>query len=175
MSPPSAGQSITATTPVRRVGAWSMACVFLVVLIRVACTHQTADASADAESLRCLALTLYWEARSDRRDGMLAVGWVVLNRLQSADYPKTVCAVVKQGGEHRGCQFSYWCDGNSDTPKPEEAWNLAQQVAHELLTNPPPDPTHGALFYHDVSANPSWAHEFRQTARIGKLVYYRKA
>jgi len=174
-SAPAAGQDTTATTPGGRAWAWSIACVLAVALVCVACTHRTADASPDPESLQCLALTLYWEARSDGRDGMLAVGWVVLNRLRSADYPKTICAVVRQGGEHKGCQFSYWCDGNSDKPNPDEAWHLAQEVAHELLTNPPPDPTHGALYYHDASTVPSWAHEFQQTARIGKHVYYRKA
>jgi spore germination cell wall hydrolase CwlJ-like protein len=106
---------------------------------------------------------------------MLAVGWVVLNRLRSEGYPKTVCAVVRQGGENKGCQFLYWCDGESDAPKPGEAWDNAQQVARDLLTNPPPDPTDGALFYHATDVSPAWAKEFQQTARIGKHIYYRKA
>ena len=79
------------------------------------------DNTSESESLRCLALTVYWESRSEGRDGMLAVGWVVLNRLRGGGYPNTVCAIVRQGGEHKGCQFSYWCDGASDAPKPEEA------------------------------------------------------
>jgi len=132
------------------------------------------DTTEESESLRCLALTVYWESRSDGRDGMMAVGWVVLNRLRSDGYPKTICAIVRQGGPHKGCQFSYWCDGASDAPKPSAAWDAAQQVARDLLTDPPPDPTAGALFYHTVEVAPVWAKQLQQTARIGKHVYYRK-
>jgi spore germination cell wall hydrolase CwlJ-like protein len=105
---------------------------------------------------------------------MLAVGWVVLNRLRDGNYPKTVCAIVRQGGEQKGCQFSFWCDGESDAPKPSEPWDAAQQVARDLLTNPPLDPTRGALFYHAVDVSPAWAKQLRQTVRIGKHIYYRK-
>lgn len=133
------------------------------------------DNTSESQSLRCLALTVYWESRSEGRDGMLAVGWVVLNRLRDGGYPKTVCAIVRQGGEHKGCQFSYWCDGASDAPKPEEAWDAAQEVARDLLTHPPPDPTSGALFYHAADVSPAWAKQLQQTTRIGKHLYYRKA
>ena len=149
-----------------------------VVVVTVGCvcySSRGVSAAPDPESLRCLALTVYWESRSEGRDGMVAVGWVILNRLHSADYPKTVCAVVRQGSEQKGCQFSSWCDGESDTPKAGPPWQLAQDVAHQLLTDPPPDPTHGALFYHAVGVVPPWAHALRQTARIGTHVYYRPA
>jgi spore germination cell wall hydrolase CwlJ-like protein len=105
---------------------------------------------------------------------MLAVGWVVLNRLRSGDFPNTVCAVVRQSGE-KGCQFSYWCGGDSDTPKPGSPSQLAQEVAQELLTDPPPDPTHGALFYHAAGMVPRWAHALQRTVRIGAHIYYRPA
>jgi spore germination cell wall hydrolase CwlJ-like protein len=146
-----------------------------VIVIGVTVATGVSETTDESESLRCLALTMYWESRSDGREGMFAVGWVVLNRLRSAEYPKTVCAVVRQGGEHKGCQFSYWCDGADDAPKPSEAWDAAQQVARVLLTNPPPDPTNGALFYHAASVSPVWAKQLQQTARIGKHIYYRKA
>jgi spore germination cell wall hydrolase CwlJ-like protein len=37
-------------------------------------------AELDANEVRCLALTLYWEARAEGRSAMEAVAWVVLNR-----------------------------------------------------------------------------------------------
>lgn len=40
---------------------------------------------------------MYWEARSEGRPGMEAVGWEVLNRVASAEYPGTVCEVVREG------------------------------------------------------------------------------
>jgi hypothetical protein len=54
-------------------------------------------ATASDQDLRCLALTLYWEAREDGRPGMLAVGWVVLNRRDRAKSPPTICEVVREG------------------------------------------------------------------------------
>jgi hypothetical protein len=35
----------------------------------------------DAEARHCMALAMYWEARGEGREGMLAVGSVVLNRV----------------------------------------------------------------------------------------------
>jgi spore germination cell wall hydrolase CwlJ-like protein len=76
----------------------------------------TTAAAVDAQELRCLALTLYWEARAEKRDAMEAVAWVVLNRRKNPEFPKTICAVVREGGEKPPCQFSYWCDGKAETP-----------------------------------------------------------
>jgi len=68
--------------------------------------------------VRCLALNIYFEARSEGEQGQLAVGHVVMNRVADRHYPSTVCNVVRQGGEKRlhRCQFSWWCDGEPDKP-----------------------------------------------------------
>ena len=122
----------------------------------------------------CLAQALYWEAGIEGREGMIAVAWVVLNRSRSKEFPPgTICGVVKQGRDKPGCQFSYWCDGKSDTPKQDANWALAQQVAREMLTSPPSDPTRGALFYHAVDVRAPWAPERERTAQIGRHIYYR--
>lgn len=120
-----------------------------------------------------MAQTLHWEARAEGRDGMLAVGWVVLNRLADPRFPVTVCEVVRQGGERPGCQFSYWCDGRGDVPRPSASWDLAQAVAVELLEAPPLDPTNGALFYHSTRIAMPWAFAPERTVRIGRHVFYR--
>ena len=122
---------------------------------------------------RCLALNLYWEARGEGRDGMYAVGWTVLNRVNSPKFPSDVCGVIYQGGETPPCQFSWWCDGRSDHPREQRAWVAALSVSDRLLSNPPPDPTGGALFYHNTSIRSPWTHSRRRTARIGRHVFYR--
>ena len=80
------------------------------------------------EDLNCLALNIYFEARSEPLDGKLAVGHVVLNRAADKRYPNKICEVVKQGGEKRRnkCQFSWWCDGRSDRPRDLQAWKESQ-------------------------------------------------
>jgi spore germination cell wall hydrolase CwlJ-like protein len=129
--------------------------------------------AADPGASRCLALTLYWEARSGGRDGMIAVGWVVLNRRNHPEFPNSICEVVRQGGEDPPCQFSYWCDGEPETPQNSELWKLAQQTAAQLLTNPSPDPTGGALYFHSVDIPVPWKVDRERTVRIGDHVFYR--
>ncbi|MBN1238724.1 MAG: cell wall hydrolase [Gammaproteobacteria bacterium] len=130
-------------------------------------------ASLSPEELRCMALSLYWEARSEGEEGMIAVGSVVLNRVASSDFPNSVCAVVFQGGETPPCQFSWWCDGKSDTPREAELWRIAQQVASRLLSNAESDPTGGALFFHSADIDVPWRVPRERTARIRNHVYYR--
>ena len=106
------------------------------------------SASTNEDEHHCLALALYWEARGETDAGMIAVGWTILNRVASPDFPDTPCKVIYQGGEKPPCQFSWWCDGKSDKPRSQKSWVKARLVAADLLTNPPSDPTKGALFYH---------------------------
>jgi N-acetylmuramoyl-L-alanine amidase len=121
----------------------------------------------------CLALAMYWESKGEGEEGMLAVGSVVLNRATSPDFPDDVCAVVTDGGETPPCQFSFWCDGESDQPVEAEPWALARDLALRLTTEPPPDPTGGALYFHGAGVEPDWAPEKEETARIGDHFYYR--
>jgi spore germination cell wall hydrolase CwlJ-like protein len=104
---------------------------------------------------------------------MEAVAWVVLNRRNHPEFPETVCEVVRQGGEQPPCQFSYWCDGEPEAPGNDEAWERARDVAAEMLNNPPPDPTGGALFFHSVEIPRPWKEDRERTARIGRHIFYR--
>ncbi len=42
---------------------------------------------------------MYSESNRSSRDGMIAVGSVVMNRVQSEAYPDTICGVVTQSGQ----------------------------------------------------------------------------
>jgi N-acetylmuramoyl-L-alanine amidase len=123
------------------------------------------------QAQHCVALAMYWEARGEGHRGMLAVGSVVLNRVEDDRFPSSVCGVVYQGGESPPCQFSWWCDGKSDRPTHGELWASSLSIADELLTARPSDPTHGALFFHNTSIRSPWRRD--RTARIGNHVFYR--
>jgi N-acetylmuramoyl-L-alanine amidase len=144
----------------------------LVPLLLVWSTPGPTAAASDDEA-RCLALTLYWEAKSEGAEGMRAVASVVLNRVAHPAFPSSVCAVVTQGGEQPPCQFSWWCDGKSDRPTDPQAWRLAQRLAKAALADPPPDRTRGALFFHNTSIATPWAQKRVRTAQIGRHVFYR--
>jgi spore germination cell wall hydrolase CwlJ-like protein len=102
---------------------------------------------------------------------MLAVGSVVLNRVDDQRFPDSACEVVYQGGETPPCQFSWWCDGRSDRPTDGDQWAVSLALADQLLTARPADPTGGALFFHNTSINPPWRRT--RTAQIANHVFYR--
>ncbi|MDV7338927.1 cell wall hydrolase [Terasakiella sp. A23] len=129
----------------------------------------------ETEQTRCLALNIYWEARSEPLAGQLAVAGVTMNRVADEKFPNNICNVVKQSKSkqrlHR-CQFSWWCDGKKDDPKELTAWRNAQQVARLFLAGIYEDPTQEAKWYHADYVNPDWASRLKRTAKIGRHIFY---
>lgn len=129
------------------------------------------------EDLNCLALNIYFEARSEPLDGKLAVGHVVLNRAADKRFPNKICEVVKQGGakqRHR-CQFSWWCDGRSDRPRDLQAWKESRVLARLVFWGYSEDPTNGALWYHADYVKPIWRHKLDRGPLIGRHQFYLSA
>lgn len=122
----------------------------------------------------CLARAVYFEARSESDLGQLAVAKVILNRVKSPDYPKTICGVVYQGSAVRNsCQFSFACDGLPDDVKSPEAWARAKMIAQRAINNDPAVAMLGtATNYHASYVNPRWAKNMRRLTRIGRHIFY---
>lgn len=55
--------------------------------------------AADSQEgeLSCLAHTVYWEAKTEGRNGMVAVAWLILNRMRDGEYPRSVCGYHAAG------------------------------------------------------------------------------
>ena len=128
----------------------------------------------DWESLRCLALNIYHEARGEPLEGKIAVAHVVLNRAAAPRFPADVCEVIKQGGETRRyrCQFTWWCDGRSDKPRDLAAWRESLLIALLIRRGAAEDPTDGALWYHADTVRPYWANVKTQRTKIGRHIFY---
>ncbi|MDP5083773.1 MAG: cell wall hydrolase [Yoonia sp.] len=56
----------------------------------------SSQSSPPETELDCMARAMYFESNRSSRDGMIAVGSVVMNRVQSDAFPNTVCGVVSQ-------------------------------------------------------------------------------
>ena len=124
---------------------------------------------------RCLSEALYHEARGESTKGLFAVGEVILNRVDSASYPDSVCGVVNQGtGRKFACQFTYTCDGLSDAIGNKAAYQRVGKIARLLMDGAPRALTKGATHYHTKAVNPSWARRFPRTASIGAHLFYRQ-
>ena len=60
-------------------------------------TPPNVDLEYDRQEISCLADNMYWEARNQSTKGLIAVGYVTMNRVADHRYPYTVCEVVEQG------------------------------------------------------------------------------
>ena len=129
-------------------------------------------ASGDAQ-WQCLATALYHEARGETIKGQVAVAEVILNRVDSPAYPRSICSVVQQGNSN-GCQFSFACDGKTDRISERGAWDRAGKIARLMLDGAPRALTAGATHFHTVNVRPLWARQFDRTASIGAHLFYRQ-
>lgn len=139
---------------------------------------QADETGVDAAELECMALNVYWESRGEARLGQEAVAHVTLNRVSAPDFPDSVCEVVKQevvssDEETVFCQFSWWCDGNPDTPADNAVWERARHIAWAAMTGRIEDPTDGALFFHHAQVAPTWIARLHHTTTIGVHLFYR--
>ena len=126
------------------------------------------------KELECLALNIYFEAKGESFDGKLAVAQVTLNRKLHVDWPSNICDVVYQRtfrGRKVTCQFSWYCDGKSDTVVNQEQYYYSMVAAREVLLDGyrNPDLEH-AYFYHAYYVAPGW--RMQVLARIGAHIFY---
>lgn len=124
-------------------------------------------AAGNQSELACLAEALYFEARGEGRHGQAAVAEVILNRMESGRFPRTVCGVVNQRA-----QFSYTIGGKPRI-RNQAAYNRAVEIARAALNGEPRVLTGGATYFHTTAVRPSWSHRFQRTTRIGNHIFYR--
>ena len=160
-------------------------------------TTSTEPNYTHAESVQCLALNVYHEARDQGTAGLFGVTAVVLNRVNDKRFPNTICEVVYQGPtreswktrKHKNlpaderiyypikhkCQFSWYCDGKNDTPHNKEKYQEVLDLVEAILYNELSyvDITDGALFYHADYVTPGWAKTKQRTVEIEDHIFYR--
>lgn len=152
-------------------------------------TTNTTTSSAETElasaaeglpkgDLECLARAIYFEARGEPVSGKVAVGRVILNRVQSKAYPDSICGVVYQNVHMRNrCQFSFACDGQADVIAETSKWEEILVYAKALLVCGSRCATSAGLWasthYHADYVSPSWAGKLARTGRVGRHLFYR--
>tara|TARA_R100001440_G_scaffold69603_1_gene91567 strand:+ start:720 stop:1148 length:429 start_codon:yes stop_codon:yes gene_type:complete len=131
----------------------------------------------------CMALNIYHEAKFQSMLGQVAVGQVVMNRVEDSRFPDNVCDVVTQAVTYKGtdkpvlhkCQFSWYCNGEKDEPKYDsKEWRYAKEYASIVLSGTIVlDVTEGATHYHATYVRPAWAKTKTKTTRIDRHIFYR--
>lgn len=102
--------------------------------------------AAQDHDVALLAKVISAEARGEPYVGQVAVGAVILNRIEHPSFPSTLAGVVYQPGA-----FSCMDDGQIDQPVAESARRAAQEALGGS------DPSGGAIYYFNPStATSSW-------------------
>lgn len=117
-----------------------------------------------SSDLDLLARLIRAEAENQPYNAKVAVGAVVVNRVQSSDWPNTIKDVIyhKSGGYY---QFTPVVNGTIN----KSATDIDRKAAYEALHGV--DPTNGAMFYFDDSATNQWLWSKTLAARIDRMVF----
>ena len=99
-----------------------------------------------ADDVNLLARVINAEARGEPYLGQVAVGAVIMNRVESAEFPNTITGVIYQKG-----QFSSVTDGQINKAFENEA--QVRKAAQEAYNGS--DPTNGALFFYNAKTTKS--------------------
>lgn len=126
-----------------------------------------------SRALQCLTTAIYYEAANEPTDGQRAVAQVILNRVRHPAFPATVCGVVFQGSEKRGCQFSFACDGAMARAPMRSAWDRAAKVAAAALSGQVFGAVGEATHYHTYAVTPSWNRSLVMTGVFGAHFFHR--
>ncbi len=132
-----------------------------------------ASAVDRARALECLTAAIYYEAASEPDAGQQAVAQVVLNRARHPAFPATVCGVVYQGSERRGCQFSFACDGAMARVPSRTGWARAAGNAWGALAGRVYAPVGLATHYHTFAVRPVWNRGLVMTDVVGAHFFHR--
>lgn len=102
--------------------------------------------SYNSSDYQLLARIISAEARGEPYMGQVAVGAVVLNRVEHPSFPDTLAGVVYQKGA-----FSCLDDGQFNEPIAESAYKAARDALNGM------DPSDGAIYYFNpATATNSW-------------------
>jgi spore germination cell wall hydrolase CwlJ-like protein len=139
-------------------------------------TEKVASRYVNELDLTCMATNIYYEASGQSFAGKVAVGMVVLNRVQNPLFPKTVCGVIYDANEN-GCQFSWTCSGTDRiVDRNSFDWRTSMKAAQNLLSKEKAallDITEGALFFHATSVRPDWSNKRKKLVKIDDHIFYK--
>lgn len=117
-----------------------------------------------SSDLDLLARLIRAEAENQPYNAKVAVGAVVVNRVQSSNWPNTIREVIyqKAGGYY---QFTPVLNGTISRPASDMDLKAAYAALHGA------DPTNGAMFYFDDSTTNQWLWSKTMAARIDRMVF----
>lgn len=124
-------------------------------------SSSSSSSSSTESDTYLLARCIYGEARGESYTGQVAVGAVVLNRVESAQFPNTIAGVIYQ--RHA---FTAVSDGQINLTPDETAISAARDALNGW------DPTGGCLYYYNpATATSEWIFSREVVVTIGRHVF----
>ncbi len=115
-------------------------------------------ATAEDNSVNLLARLISAEARGEPYTGQVAVGAVVLNRVEHPSFPNSISGVIYQSGA-----FSCVTDGQFYQPVADSAYRAARDAINGW------DPSGGAIYYYNPDkATSAWIWSRPLIVQIGR-------
>ena len=103
-----------------------------------------ATGRVSTSELDCMERAMFFESHRSSRDGLIAVGSVVMNRVASDAYPDTVCGVVGQKNQFAPGVLTRPMTASGLPEVQEAALAVMRGERHPLIGN--------AMFFHVASA-----------------------
>ena len=113
----------------------------------------------------CMTRVMYFESNRSSPDGMLAVGTVVMNRMESGLYPKTVCGVVGQKKQFAPGVLSKPMGKGKD---------LASKMATRVLRGERHPGVRKAMFFHTAGMTFPYTNMHYQIVAGGNAFYEKR-
>jgi N-acetylmuramoyl-L-alanine amidase len=124
----------------------------------ISSTSSNATSTHSSSDVALLAKVISAEARGEPYAGQVAVGAVILNRIEHPSFPNSIAGVVYEPGA-----FTCMVDGQIDQPIADSAYRAAEDALNGS------DPTGGAIYYFNpVTATSSWIWSRPLITVIGK-------
>lgn len=115
----------------------------------------------NSNDIYLLAKCVHAEARGEVYVGQVAVAAVILNRVESPEFPNTIAGVIYQPWA-----FTAVHDGQINLEPNQSAYNAARDAMNGW------DPTYGCLFYYNPEvATSKWIFSRQTVVTIGKHVF----
>jgi len=121
----------------------------------------TSSSNYNSNDRYLLAKVIYAEARGESYTGQVAIGAVVLNRVEDSRFPNTISGVIYQPWA-----FTAVNDGQINLEPNQKAYQAADDALNGW------DPTYGCVYYYNPqTATSKWIFSTKKVTQIGKHVF----
>ncbi len=124
-------------------------------------SSSTSSSTYSSSDRYLLAKVIYAEARGESYIGQVAIGAVVLNRVEDSRFPNTIAGVIYQPWA-----FTAVNDGQINLEPDDTAYQAADDALNGW------DPTYGSVYYYNpATATSSWIYTTTYVTTIGNHVF----